>query len=120
MITIEDKVNGITCHLSGVLTRIPTKIGQALIETNLGARKTEHTRSVIDFSLRIDYMSLEDYLELEKIFLVSNSDLDITDTDRGMYYSGYFIDGEMLQLEEKEDIKNNCYYYIGGIQLNKR
>ncbi len=52
--------------------------------------------------------------------MVSNNSLDIEDTDRGKYYSNYYISGTTLQLEEHEDTQNNTYYYMGGIQLAKR
>ncbi len=120
MFIVTDKTTGITISFEGAVNRIPTKIGANEVETNLGARKQEHVRAVVDLSIRIDNIPSEDYDNLEKIFMVSNNSLDIEDTDRGKYYSNYYISGTTLQLEEHEDTQNNTYYYMGGIQLAKR
>lgn len=120
MFILKDNKTGINVYFKGKINRRPSKIGSVKIETNLGGRKTEHTRAVVDLSIRVDYMSMEDYDNLEKIFMVSNNSIDIQDTDKGRYYSKYYISDDTLEFEEYEDIENNTYYYIGGFQLSKR
>lgn len=117
---MKDLKTGISIYFEGKISRKPTKLGVVETETNLGARKSEHTRAVIDLEIRVDYMSEENYDNLEKLFMVSNNKINLEDIDRGKYYSGYFIYGDSLEFSEQEDIENNAYYYTGGLQLKKR
>lgn len=111
--------NGLSVSLKGRIGRNPTKRGNNIIETNLGLEKTESTRSVINLQLTIQYITEEEYYKLETMFLTSES-VDIEDTNKGVYYSRYYIAGDTMSLEEKEDAEDKAYYYVGGIQLNKR
>lgn len=111
--------NGLTVNLKGRINRSPTKRGNSVIETNLGLEKTENIRGVINLQLTIQYITEEEYYKLETMFLTSQS-VDIEDSNKGVYYSKYYIAGDTMSLEEKEDVENKAYYYVGGIQFNKR
>lgn len=120
MIKITDKKNGIVFSLKGKISRMPTKLGKSEIETTMGQRKSESIRGVVDLSIRVDNMSQDDYYNLEIVFLSSNNLLDIEDSDRGTYYSNYYLSDDTLGLEEKEDLENKTYFYVGGLKLSKR
>lgn len=117
---IKMSSNGIVVMFKGRLETIPTKRGLNVITTNIGAEKSESLRGVVNLSARIEYITEENYENLTTMFLTSNNKIDIEDMNRGRYFPNYYITGESIQLEEKEDIENNAYYYVGGIQLNKR
>lgn len=112
--------NGISVLFEGTIKRIPTKRGLVKTITNIGMDKTEFVRGVVNIVITIDYMTEDDYDRLSTIFITANNKIDIEDMDRGRYFSNYYIEGETLDLDEKEDVESNTYYYIGGIQLNKR
>lgn len=120
MIEIIDTKTNISCRFEGTITRTPSKRGHNEIMTNFGKIKTEKTRGVINLSISIDSMDEMNYSNLEKIFLSSNESLDIINYDRGVEYNGYFIQGETLSLDEKENNETKQYYYIGGITVYKR
>ncbi|MGL4425061.1 MAG: hypothetical protein ACRCZ1_08430 [Cetobacterium sp.] len=117
---IKLMAKGITVMFDGKISTAPTLRGLVSTTTVLGAEKTESVRGVVNVAINIQYISELDYENLTTVFLTSNNKLDIEDTDRGKYYSNYYITGESMQFEEKEDVKDNTYYYVGGINLNKR
>ncbi|MGL6185540.1 MAG: hypothetical protein ACRC1T_09210 [Clostridium chrysemydis] len=117
---IKISSSGISVFFEGSIKRLPSKRGLSKTTTNVGLDKTEFVRGVVNLSITIDYMTEDDYDKLTTMFISSNNRIDIEDMNRGRYFSNYYIDGEMLELDEKEDIENNTYYYVGGIQLNKR
>ena len=110
---------GLKVELKGRISRVPSKRGLVVTETSLGVEKSENTRSVVNISVNIQYITEDEYFKLETMFMTANS-IDIEDSNKGVYYSKYYIVGADIQLEEKEDVENNAYYYVGGIQLNKR
>lgn len=112
--------NGIAVNFEGKITRVPTHLGYTNIDTINYRRKSEKVRSVVDLNLTISNMSQEDYLNLETMFLTSVKSINITNTSTGESYKGYFLDGETLNLEPKEDFQNNVYIYTGNITLKRR
>ncbi|MGL6024874.1 MAG: hypothetical protein ACRC0F_09665 [Cetobacterium sp.] len=106
--------------MDGKITIVPTIRNQVTTTTTLGSEKTEFIRGVINISVRVEYITDTNYDKLITLFLIANNRVDIEDMDRGKYYSNYYITGESIQFEENEDMQNNAYYYVGGINLNKR
>lgn len=117
---IKISSNNMSIAFEGSIKLIPTKRGLSKTTTNVGLEKTEFVRGVVNLRITIDYMTEDDYEKLITVFISSNNGVDIKDMNRGRYFSNYYIDGETIEFDEKEDVKNNTYYYIGGIQLNKR
>ncbi|MGL6167451.1 MAG: hypothetical protein ACRC0Y_04090 [Fusobacteriaceae bacterium] len=111
--------NGVSLEFDGKISRLPSKRGLSVVETNLGVEKSESIRPVVNLEISVLYISEEDYYKLESIFFTSTY-VDIEDSSRGVYYSKYYISGDRIQLEEREDVVSNTYFYVGGIQLNKR
>ncbi|MGL6101210.1 MAG: hypothetical protein ACRCZ9_11710 [Fusobacteriaceae bacterium] len=111
---------GIEVRIDGAITAIPTVRNQVTTTTVFGSEKTESVRGVINISVRVECITEDDYDKLITLFLVANNRVDVEDMDRGKFYSNYYITGESIQFEEKEDVKNNAYYYVGGMNLNKR
>lgn len=117
MIYIRNK--GVVIELEGKIKRLPSLRGYNSIETVHGVLKTERTRGVVNISIDIMYINDEEYRKLETLFLTNNNKVDIEDVDKGVYYTNYFIQGDSLNLEEKEDLSVYGYYYTGNLQLNK-
>ncbi|MGL6098477.1 MAG: hypothetical protein ACRC0G_02510 [Fusobacteriaceae bacterium] len=111
---------GVSVVLEGRVAIAPTLRGLVSTTTALGAEKTESIRGVVNISISVKYITEENFENLTTMFLTANNNISIEDTNRGKYYSNYYITGESMSLEEKEDIQNNAYYYVGGINLNKR
>ncbi|MGL6131807.1 MAG: hypothetical protein ACRCZ9_09370 [Fusobacteriaceae bacterium] len=118
MIKLESR--GIVVVLEGKVEIVPTLRGLVSTTTTLGAEKTESIRGVVNITIGIKYITEDNFENLTAMFLTANNKISVEDTDRGKYYSNYYITGESINLEEKEDIQNNAYYYVGGINLNKR
>lgn len=117
---IKISSNNMSIVFDGSIKRVPAKRGLSKTTTNVGLEKTEFVRGVVNLHITIDYMTEDDYEKLITVFISSNNKIDIEDMNRGRYFSNYYIDGETLEFDEKEDIEYNTYYYIGGMQLNKR
>ena len=118
MINISGK--GINIILDGKIKRTPALRGYNSIETVRGVVKTEHTRGVVNIDIDITHIDHYNYEKLEVLFLSKNNKLEIEDIDRGVIYTNYYITGESLTLDEKEDLINCEYYYTGLLRLSKR
>ncbi|MGL5098745.1 MAG: hypothetical protein ACRC6B_01710, partial [Fusobacteriaceae bacterium] len=93
--------NGITVELDGRIARIPSKRGMVVVETNLGGEKSESIRPVVNLSVSVLHITEAEYFKLENMFFTSNY-IDIEDSNKGVYYTKYYISGDGLLFEEKE------------------
>lgn len=112
--------NNYTIELEGKIKRLPSLRGYNVIETVNGKMKSEKTRGVVNLNINIMYINEDEYNKLETLFLTRNNKIDIEDVEKGIYYTNYYIDSDMLDLEEKEDMSTYGYYYVGNLKFSKR
>lgn len=120
MIEIYDESLGLSVVFQGKIKEIPKKRGYTEIESIRGQKFSEHLRGVINLSIEIIHMSLEDYEKLKQIFLSSNKTLTLDNLSKGNSYYGYYIIGDTLTLDEYEDFDNKTFYYKGELSLERR
>ncbi|MGL4210808.1 MAG: hypothetical protein ACRCRT_04600 [Cetobacterium somerae] len=118
MIIFKSKTSNIDVSFGGTIKINPRKIGFNKVETIYGENKVESIRLVIDLEVNIEYLDDSDYYKLMVLF-GGNCVIDIEDLDTGDYYTDYMIDGDVLSLERKEDIKQKRYYHKGSIRVMK-
>lgn len=119
MIIFENKEFNYKVEFEGSLETVPTKIGSNETTTIYGRRVSEVTRFVFDIDVTINYLRELDYKNLAIMFGMAH-DVNIKDSETGEYYTGYYIFGDTLVLEKKEDYKNKEFYRSGSLRLNKR
>ena len=119
MISIVDKSKNITVSFDGNIKRTPSLRGYVVTETALGVEKSESTRGVINMTINITHLSIEDYNSLELLFLTSST-FEVVNSNKGTHYLDYYISGDVLDLTENEDLRNNTYYYNGSIEIKAR
>jgi hypothetical protein len=119
MIIMRNEENNYEVTFKGSISDVPTKLLQNEVETIYGERVIESSRFVLDLTVAIDHMSIAEYNRLVIMFGMSHI-VNVEDTDTGEYYTKYYIAGDTLSLEDKEDYKAKLKYKKGALSMKKK
>jgi len=109
----------ITAKAEGYLKRVPTKgLRVETLSTNDIVEETV-IRSKMNYDVVITKADEENYDKLIDIFFLEN-EFNIIDTDRNIDGQNYMHRSDEFVLNEVEDKKNKCFYYVGNFRVFKR
>jgi len=108
----------LTAKAEGYLKRVPTKIFRVETISTNGISEETMVRGKMDYDVIITQAEEDEYSKLIDMFFYEN-DFSIIDTDRNIDGQHYKMNTNDFMLNEVEDKKEKCFYYVGNFRIVK-